>query len=92
MLPLSKPASAVHGTEPLHSQSLVELGARKPPTRPEKFKLWMEEAMASGCLAVERGESVRTVAKSTRILYMHDRISGKVATGSTSGPERYLNE
>lgn len=39
MLPLSKPARAVHGTEPLHSRSLVELGARKPPTRPKKFKL-----------------------------------------------------
>ena len=24
------------------------------------------------------------------VLYMHDRISGKDATGSTSGPERYL--
>lgn len=47
--------------------------------------------MASGCIAVERGESVRTVATSTRVLYMHDRITGKVATGSTSGPERYLN-
>lgn len=70
MLPLSNPASAVHGTEPLHSRSLVELGARKPPTRPKKFKLWMEDAMASGCLAVERGESVRTVATSTRVLYM----------------------
>lgn len=93
MLPLSKPARAVHGTEPLHSRSLLELGARKPPTRPEKFKIWMEEAMASGCLAVERGESGRTAATSTmypRVLYMHDRISGKVATGSTSGPERYL--
>ena len=50
--------------------------------------------MKSACHAVEQGESVRRAAikynvpKST----LHDRISGKVAMGATSEPERYLND
>ncbi len=50
--------------------------------------------MKRACLAVEQGDSVRraaikySVPRST----LHDRISGKVSMGATSGPERYLND
>ena len=45
------------------------------------------EAVNRGALSVRRAAEVYCIPKST----LHDRISGKVVQGASSGPEPYLN-
>ena len=61
--------------------------------RPDKYKDWTEDRLHKAVLAVQSGKSrqyaaeLYNVPKST----LQDRLTGRVAFGSKSGPESYLS-
>ena len=62
--------------------------------RPHQYKHWSSETMHKACQAVtEDGCSVRRVAEEYHVprSTLHDRVSGRIQHGATSGPPRYLN-
>ena len=66
-----------------------------PVGRPGRYKRWTEEHLQKACQCVEQGElSIRCAAETFDIpkSTLHDRITGKIAFGSRSGPPRYLND
>ena len=65
------------------------------PLRPARYKEWSEERMKLAMQAVlEKGVSIRTAAEIYRApkSTLGDRISGRVLSGTTSGPARYLSQ
>uniref|UniRef100_A0A1X7SR74 HTH psq-type domain-containing protein n=1 Tax=Amphimedon queenslandica TaxID=400682 RepID=A0A1X7SR74_AMPQE len=63
--------------------------------RPDKYKSWTDSNLYKAYLAVQKdGVSVRRAAEMYNVpkSTLHDRISGRVQFGSTSGPESYLSE
>ena len=59
----------------------------------KKRKQWTDEAMLSAMAAVKNGMSVNPAAKMHGVprTTLHDRISGRVAHGTKSGPPPYLS-
>jgi len=84
-------ASAVQG----HTGVANPLLLPQPTSRPSKYKAWSDASLHEAVTAVQQQKlSIRRAAMEFEIpkSTIHDRISGKVPFGSTSGPERYLTD
>ena len=71
------------------------LAASTTSARPAKYKVWDETKMASALTAITKeGMTVRQAATHFRLpkSTLGDRVSGRVVTGTTSGPATYLDQ
>ena len=66
--------------------------AKSGPGRPCSYRSWSDDGLEQACNAVHKGMSVRRAAEEYAIprSTLHDHVSGRVTSGSKSGPKAYL--
>lgn len=78
-----------HSTQHIHSPLIHTQG------RPHEYKTWHPDRLTKAYEAVMKsGYSVRRAAEEYEVPHstLHDRVSGRIKLGATSGPPRYLTD